>query len=194
MTQPFPGSGMVCRKQFSPATTPESILAGLDLLGELASNLEASHTAVLSHNLASIEQLTREQARLAQALEILWTRNVPPNGGENSAQNSQKSSDSNSEKSTDENSSARLQNLRDRGLAAALRAAQLRVLHLGRVQTALLIGAQRSLTMIANLLAGPQATYGPPGYQPVHRQGPALGLANFRAKEESEKERRPCRV
>jgi hypothetical protein len=42
-----------------------------------------------------------------------------------------------------------------------LSAAALHVLHLGRVQMALLERAQRSLRMIANLLAGPRAGYSP---------------------------------
>jgi hypothetical protein len=46
--------------------------------------------------------------------------------------------------------------------SSELRATAMRILHLGRVQGALLDRAQRSLRMISNLLAGPEANYGPP--------------------------------
>ena len=58
--------------------------------------------------------------------------------------------------------------------SSELRATAMRILHLGRVQAALLDRAQRSLRMISNLLAGPEASYGPPlcgsDINPGHRE------------------------
>ena len=46
-----------------------------------------------------------------------------------------------------------------------LRGAQQRVLHLGKVQAALLAREQRWLTVLANLVAGPEASYNSAGNQ-----------------------------
>jgi len=51
--------------------------------------------------------------------------------------------------------------------ARQLRTAQWQVLHLGRVQAALLARVQRSLTAMANALAGREASYHPPASVPV---------------------------
>ena len=51
--------------------------------------------------------------------------------------------------------------------APELRGAQQRVLHLGRVQAALLVREQRWLTVLANLVAGPEASYASVGDQYV---------------------------
>ena len=50
----------------------------------------------------------------------------------------------------------------DPASVAALRTAQLRLLHAVRVQAALLTRAQRWLRTLANLVAGPEANYSPP--------------------------------
>ena len=104
------------------------------LLGELEASLEASQRALLSRDVACLEELTGEQIRLRHSLEIVWSRDAAP-GREARSQ--------------------------DPAAAGGLRAAQLRVLHLGRVQAALLTRAERWLTMVSNLLAGPTASYAP---------------------------------
>src|SRR5258707_3154665 len=53
------------------------------------------------------------------------------------------------------------QSTRDPASIAALRPAHLRLLHAARVQAALLTRAQRWLRTLANLVAGPEASYSP---------------------------------
>ena len=115
----------------------EPARASLALLEQMELSLHASQKALLARDLAQLECHTGEQRRLQQALAILWqgTRTQPP--------------------------SSPLETEDDRALGAQLRRAQTRVLHLARVQAALLARAQRTLHMISNLLAGTGAGYGP---------------------------------
>jgi hypothetical protein len=94
-----------------------------EILRELDASLRASQKALLSGDLAGIEQGTREQEHLRRALEALWT--ARPHGF-----------------------------TEDRALLE-------QVLHLGRVQVALLSRAQRSLRITSRVLAGPGADYAP---------------------------------
>ena len=89
---------------------------------------------MLAHDVARLEERTCEQVGLRRSLGILWDAAHPP--GRDAAQH-------------------------DLRLSAELRAAQIRVLRLGRVQAALLGRAQRWLRMVSNLLAGPEASYAP---------------------------------
>ncbi|MGP0020483.1 MAG: hypothetical protein ACLPHP_18085 [Candidatus Sulfotelmatobacter sp.] len=107
------------------------------LLAELQGSLEASQRALLSHDLVGLERATSEQIGLQRSLQALRSQNGAPG--------------------TDATPL-------DPALAAGLRAAQWRVLYLGRVQAALLTRAQRSLRMLSNLLAGPGANYAAPSY------------------------------
>jgi hypothetical protein len=52
------------------------VAASAAVLAELESSLGASQRALLAHDVVSLDQATREQMRLLQALEILWARNV----------------------------------------------------------------------------------------------------------------------
>jgi len=117
--------------------------AQLTLLEHLEVSLQITQKALLARDLSALEQGTTEQMRLCRALEILPRRTAVP------AQNG-------------DPLQGALELRPEAELSAALQAAQARVLHLGRVQAALLVRAQRSLHMIANLLAGPQASYTPP--------------------------------
>jgi len=112
---------------------------------ELEASLLSSQEALLARDLAGVEQGTCEQVRLQRALEILRPCEAA------------QTSDSERTRASSE-----------------LRAAAIRILHLGRVQAALLDRAQRSLRMISNLLAGPEASYGPPlcgsDINPGHRE------------------------
>ena len=103
------------------------------LLGELESSLLASQKALLCGDVTEVERGAVEQKRLREALTILWT------------------SDSTATFETFPQPDS-----------ALLRPAQLRILHLGRVQIALLARAQQSLRILANLLAGTAGDYGPP--------------------------------
>jgi len=107
------------------------------LLAELECSLEAGQRALLSRDLGGLERATSEQIGLHRSLQALGSQNGAP-----------------------QNDAAPL----DPALAAGLRAAQWRVLYLGRVQAALLTRAQRSLRMLSNLLAGPGASYAAPSY------------------------------
>jgi hypothetical protein len=106
----------------------------------LEASLEATQKAVLARDLAELEQGTRDQMRLQRALAILWAEYGMPTQPSPST-------------------TAWLQSFAPQ-FAAEWRAAQMRTLQLARVQAALLARAQRSLTMIANLLAGPESSYG----------------------------------
>jgi hypothetical protein len=104
------------------------------LLLELEMSLYASQKALLSGDVARLEQSTRQQIGLRRALKILW----PENGAGSYDMHC------------------------DPPLASELRMAQMRVLHLGRVQAALLRREQRWLRTLSNLLAGPETNYLPP--------------------------------
>jgi len=114
--------------------------ARLAILGELESSLEASQKALLARDLEGIERETREQVRLQRALAILGAPDAVPVGDRAVG-------------------GARPQAEAPQDSASG--SAQTRVLHLARVQAALLARAQRSAKMIAHLLAGPEAPYGP---------------------------------
>src|SRR5579863_3212787 len=124
-----------------PSTEPslrrgnaEIAQASRALLGRLEASLQASQDALLARDITRLEERTCEQIGLRRSLEILWDAAHPP--GSDAAPH-------------------------DLRLAAELRAAQIRVLRLGRVQAALLGRAQRWLRMVSNLLAGPEASYAP---------------------------------
>lgn len=119
--------------------------ARLAVLGELESSLRFSQHALLTRDLTGLELATGEQKRLQRVLEVLWTRDATPR------------------------TSATISELQDSpdlvspDLTAELREVQLRVLHLGRVQAALLAREQRWLTTLANLVAGPESGYASAG-------------------------------
>lgn len=139
MTQTFsPNSALLSAEQLSAEPRAgqggsEIAQASLALLTELEASLQASQQGLLSCDVARVERSTREQIRLCRALGILWSGNAGASGMQC-----------------------------DLALAAELRSAQRRVLHLGRVQAALLRRAQRWLRMLSNLTAGPEAGYLPP--------------------------------
>jgi hypothetical protein len=117
----------------SSESSAEIAQAQLGLLADLEASLGASQQAVLSRDLQRLEQLTAEQQRLRQALALALERD-PFHG---------------------------TLELAPDALTTAVRSAQERVLHLGRVQLLLLAHAQRSLQVLSHLLAGPQAPYAP---------------------------------
>ncbi|HTS36839.1 MAG TPA: hypothetical protein VMH04_14280 [Candidatus Solibacter sp.] len=115
--------------------------ASAALLAELKASFGDSQRALLRLDLAGIEHGTRDQWRLQRALQILWG---VTEGGQ------------------DEGLRSGVDIGPDRADAAALRAAVLEVLQLGRVQAVLLARAQRSLRMISHRVAGPHANYQAP--------------------------------
>jgi hypothetical protein len=170
------------RSAQSPSAKPsprrssaEIAQASRALLGELEASLQASQDALLAHDVARLEECTCEQIGLRRSLEILWDAAHPP--GSDPAQYDLAQYD-----------------LR---LSAELRAAQMRVLRLGRVQAALLGRAQRWLRMVSNLLAGPEASYAPP---PSARMAqypawpPASSGPSDNTRTRQEQERDPCRA
>jgi hypothetical protein len=112
------------------------------ILAELEDSLLSCQKALLAHDISGIEQETLNQQRLQQTLEALWTGSMAH--------------------SQDGNSSQEFSRPKLSSQPAELRAAKARVLHLGRVQLALLSRAQRSMNTVLRLLAGPGASYGPP--------------------------------
>jgi hypothetical protein len=108
----------------------------LALLADLENSLCSSQAALLARDVVRIEQLASEQAELRHALSaFLHPPDASVSGYEITFPGARRE---------------------------AVRAAQARVLHLGRVQSALLRRAQRSLRTISHLLAEPQSAYGPP--------------------------------
>jgi len=141
------------------------------LLAELGASLEAGQQALLTRDLGGLERATSEQIGLHRSLHALWSQNGAPEDDVP---------------------------LLDPALAAGLRAAQWRVLYLGRVQAALLTRAQRSLRIVSNRLAGPGASYTAPGYAAPVYAGPsdATPASNqgHEAENTNEEEADPCRV
>jgi hypothetical protein len=116
----------------------------LELLSELEASLQDGQSALLALDVAAIERHTADQRGLNQSLQILLLPGVTVSEGKGG--NGQDLLVS--PKCAPE-------------LDAALWAAKSRVLHLTRVQAALLGRAQRFLAVLYNLTAGPGATYGP---------------------------------
>ncbi len=113
----------------------------LSLWRELETSLLASQNALLSGDLARLEQLTGEQASLQCKLSLVLRphaaqRQTGTEGGVDSPA--------------------------PISLSRAVRSAQMRVLHLGRVQIALLARRQQGLRILRHRMAGLQTLYGPP--------------------------------
>jgi len=104
----------------------------LALLADLEASLGASHRAVLAKDVAALNHATAEQARLRRALEVL----LKPIGDGSSSSSRQRES-----------------------LGPEVQAAAARILHLARVQRALLRRAQQFLSVLAHFAAGPGTTY-----------------------------------
>jgi hypothetical protein len=118
------------------------VRARLALLRELESSLQSSQKALLARELAAIERGTDEQRRLLEALNDL----VRATGCIHSQQAV----------------GIELAQVLHSPELAALRAAETRILHLGRVQLALLARARRFLNALSHFAHGPSASYIPP--------------------------------
>jgi hypothetical protein len=127
--------------QFSRCNAVEIARANLAILENLEVSLQASQKALLARDLESIEFGIREQMRLLRAFELAQAAQA-------------KLADSLAAGSSRPSGPV--------SLAEELTSERKNVLHLARVQAALLARAERSIKMIANLLAGPAAIYGPP--------------------------------
>src|SRR5579863_6484663 len=99
---------LLSREPRLPGGNAEIASANRALLAELEASLQASQRALLAHDLASLEHSTGEQIRLVRALEIFGTPYGAPLAGSEFSHSSPQFADE-------------------------LRAAQKRVLHLGRV-------------------------------------------------------------
>jgi hypothetical protein len=109
----------------------------LQLLAELASSLEASQHALLCGDVGQLEQLTVEQS-------LLWARILPlAEGDDKRAHNAAVEPHV--------------------GTRPALLAAQERILHLARVQQAILRRAGQRSRILSNFLAGTDSDYAPAG-------------------------------
>ncbi|HEY3971871.1 MAG TPA: hypothetical protein VGM18_02640 [Candidatus Sulfotelmatobacter sp.] len=120
--------------QLKPGRSVEIAAACQAILADLEASLKTSQLALLGRDASALAECTREQIRLQRSLDMLWPRN--------------------GKASCDVGF--------DFSLIPGLRAAVARVLHLGRVQAALLARAQCWLSTLSNLLAGPAANYAPP--------------------------------
>jgi hypothetical protein len=126
----------------------------LAILTELQASLEASQQALLARDLAGMEQGTRDQRRLQQALAALWTPRCI----------------------------CEFHGSRDTVQPADFHATAARVHFLGRVQLALLGRALRSLNVLAHLVSGPAASYSPSsGAVAIERAATAGGRHACRA-------------
>jgi len=119
-----------------PLARIDSERACLALLADLETNLRSSQAALLSRAVVRTEQLTAEQAELRHGLST-FLRPADARVSEHNGIFVGARSD-------------------------AVAAAQAGILHLGRVQSALLRRALQSLRVISHLLAEPQSGYGPP--------------------------------
>jgi hypothetical protein len=117
------------------------------LLTELETSLLSSQRAILTRDVARLEQSCGQQIRLLRALQILDPAQA------------------------------------DLTFGSELRSARMRVLHLARVQAALLARGQRWLRTVENLLAGAATNYGPAAALRYGNLGTVAG----------EKEHAPCR-
>jgi hypothetical protein len=138
---PIYASHQSCRRFFISGRA-DVIQASLELLGELEASLEFTQKALLTRDLDGLEQGTREQMRWRQALAVLWAESGHPADAVEMPGKFR--------------------------VPAKLQAALSCVLHMGRVQSFLLARAQRSLATMTHLLAGPQASYGPPKLARAH--------------------------
>jgi hypothetical protein len=144
----------------------ELAAASLAILQELEASLAASQQALLARNLEAMESGIERQQRLQRALAILWGMNQR---GGNAAMNQLKTANS---LELNENT-LRQPILLPKELQgdARLQAAAANILHLARVQKALLVRAQQSLRMIGHLAAGAQANYQAPASLGQERKG-----------------------
>jgi hypothetical protein len=151
MSQPSIFDATVCQADSSLTNQSDVVRASLVLLHEMETSLEASQRALLRGDAAGMETGTREQRRLQRALELLWamdrSRSCPDD-----PKNIGRAAEISFPRPAPESMSE---------LSGELRAAQLRVLHLGRVQAVLLRRAQQSLVVLGNMLAGTGASYSP---------------------------------
>jgi hypothetical protein len=125
--------------------------ASLGILQEMAASLVASCQALLTRNLEAMENGIEQQQRLQRALAILWKADTLWDfATTNRPTPRQKTPCEAFLLPTDLRGDTQLLN------------SVAHVLHLGRVQKALLVRAQQSLRMIGYLAAGAQANYQPP--------------------------------
>lgn len=137
--------------------------AMLALLEEMATSLRGSHQAALASDGLGLENCTREQVRLHRALEMLlgplaWPgtavpKDVQKDGPKDIQNNAPKKDDLKNSWPVGPQSVPRPVPLCAPSLAAALRAAEWRVLHATRVQAALLRRARQFQRILSNLAA-----------------------------------------
>ncbi len=169
---------------FLPHRNGEIAQASRAVLAKLEASLEASQQALLARDVAALEQCTSEQLRLGRSLEMLWSRNAAQVPGNSSTQ-------------SDPASAFDLP-----AFNIELRAAQMRVLHLGRIQAALLGRAQRWLRTVSHLLAGLDQSYSFPAsaqvpQYPASPTGIGPGVSRHTKEvgpEGKDKEGDPCRA
>jgi len=133
--------------------------ATLAILRDLEASLQSSQKALLSRDIAAVEQGTSEQARLVRALEILCPARASVNANG----------------PVPENDCASPGLCSEPALLDELRVSKDRVLHLTRVHAALLSRERQFLTLLSNLMAGPDARY----VAPRGRDRVASGWASF---------------
>jgi hypothetical protein len=127
------------------------------LLDELERSLAASQRALLSRDLEGLEQATCKQIALRRSLQILSPKTLVSRTPRSQILVSQTAGP---ELRAQDRPALELGS----AFAEGLRAAEWRVLYLGRVQAALLTRAQRSLRIVSHRLAGSAASYAAPDY------------------------------
>jgi hypothetical protein len=173
----------------------ESAQASRAVLAELEASLEASQRALLGRDVASLEQCTSEQIRLHRSLKILWSRRADLPGSHSSRSGPGLGVPGIEIPAFD------IPKFDNATFDIELRDAQLRVLHLGRIQAALLGRAQRWLRTVSHLLAGVEQNYVLPASSQVpHYTASSAGSGssvNRRPQEEGLKKNEdgdPCRA
>jgi hypothetical protein len=205
MTRQLPTDVSLRSQEATPRNGAAIAAAASALLAEMERSLEGSQRALLSRDLEGLERATREQIALRRSLQVLWPETLVSRSLMSHTQVSQTAG-------PDVRAQDRPALQLDPSLAAGLRAAEWRVLYLGRVQAALLTRTQRSLRIVSHRLAGSTASYAAPSYaRPAFEPCGALprkdagadgdrsgkeenGKIKIKNEKEEEKEAGPCRV
>jgi hypothetical protein len=143
--------------RFSPRTLEaDKVSIYITLLERLENSLAVSQKALLSLDVAAVELGTREQENLYRQIQVLFTHATASMPNDDHAEKTQSG-----------------QPISSANWPAKLRATQTRILHLGRVQVALLSRAQRALNFVAHLKALSETIYAAPKWQAYTSHGTA---------------------
>ncbi len=144
---------------FAEQCTAKRPRADLALLTQLEASLQRSREALLAMDLSGIERGTFEQATLAREVAASLRTRVPLPASGSLLRQKARPGPAFCETALDAG-------LEEGRLQGELFRSAHRILQASRLQAALLARARGKLRVLANVLAGPSALYGPPLSQP----------------------------